>query len=217
MVNGLKKLFFCILIAATFATYFYLDLGQYLSLVGLKAHQHTLTSYVSDHFALAALIFGAVYISTTALSLPGAAVLTLAAGAIFGFWTGLILVSFSSTLGATLAFLSSRFLLRDFVQTKFRNKLKIINNGIEQDGAFYLFSLRLIPAFPFFLINLAMGLTPLRTSTFFFVSHIGMLAGTAAYVNAGTQLSRISSLKGILSIEIILSFSLLGLLPFFAK
>lgn len=217
MIAGIRKFSVFSLVAALVAAYFYFDLQQYLSLDLLKQNQLELAAFVSERFALAIAIFCGVYVAVTALSLPGAAILTLAGGAIFGFIPGLILVSFSSTIGATLAFLSSRFLLRDFVQQRFREKLESINDGVAKDGAFYLFSLRLIPIFPFFLINLAMGLTPIRTSTFFFVSQLGMLAGTAAYVNAGTQLSKISSLQGILSIELILSFSVLGLLPFLAK
>ena len=217
MIIGTKKLFIFSLVAALVAAYFYFDLQQYLSLDLLKQNQLELAAFVSERFALAIAIFCGVYVAVTALSLPGAAILTLAGGAIFGFIPGLVLVSFSSTIGATLAFLSSRFLLRDFVQQRFRDKLENINDGVAKDGAFYLFSLRLIPIFPFFLINLAMGLTPIRTSTFFFVSQLGMLAGTAAYVNAGTQLSKIDSLQGVLSIELILSFSALGLLPFLAK
>ena len=217
MIAGIRKFSFFSLVAALVAAYFYFDLQQYLSLDLLKQNQLELAAFVSERFALAIAIFCGVYVAVTALSLPGAAILTLAGGAIFGFIPGLILVSFSSTIGATLAFLSSRFLLRDFVQQRFREKLESINDGVAKDGAFYLFSLRLIPIFPFFLINLAMGLTPIRTSTFFFVSQLGMLAGTSAYVNAGTQLSKINSLHGILSIELILSFSALGLLPFLAK
>lgn len=217
MIAGIRKFSVFSLVAALVAAYFYFDLQQYLSLDLLKQNQLELAAFVSERFALAIAIFCGVYVAVTALSLPGAAILTLAGGAIFGFIPGLILVSFSSTIGATLAFLSSRFLLRDFVQQRFREKLESINDGVAKDGAFYLFSLRLIPIFPFFLINLAMGLTPIRTSTFFFVSQLGMLAGTSAYVNAGTQLSKINSLHGILSIELILSFSALGLLPFLAK
>jgi uncharacterized membrane protein YdjX (TVP38/TMEM64 family) len=139
--------------------------------------------------------------------------LTIAGGALFGFWRGTIVVSFASTIGATLAFLTARFLLRDSVQLRFGEKLVKINAGIEQEGAFYLFALRLVPAFPFFVINLVMGLTPIKTRVFFFVSQIGMLAGTAAYVNAGLQLSRITSLSGILSFPVVVSFAVLGVLP----
>lgn len=143
--------------------------------------------------------------------------MTLAGGAIFGFWRGLVLVSFASTIGATLAFLAARFLLRDTVQKKFGDRLKAINEGIEKDGAFYLFTLRLVPIFPFFVIHLVMGLTPIRTGVFYNVSQVGMLAGTAVYVNAGTQLARMDSLSGILSPGLIFSFALLGIFPWIAK
>lgn len=157
------------------------------------------------------------YVAITAFSIPGAAVVTLLGAALFGFWTSLVLVSFASTLGATLAFLSSRFLLRDWVQSKFGDKLKAINQGVAKDGAFYLFSLRLIPVFPFFLINLLMGLTPITTARFYLISQIGMLPGTAVYLNAGTQLAQIDSLSGIVSPSVLVSFALLGLFPIIAK
>ena len=165
------------------------------------------------------MLFGylLVYVLVTALFLPGAAVMTLAGGALFGFWPALLVVSFASTIGATLALLVSRFLLRDWVQGRFGDRLKAINAGIEAEGAFYLFSLRLVPIFPFFLINLAMGLTPLRSATFYWISQLGMLPGTAVYVNAGTQLGQIESAAGILSPQILLSFALLGLFPLAAK
>jgi uncharacterized membrane protein YdjX (TVP38/TMEM64 family) len=158
-----------------------------------------------------------IYIAVTALSLPGAAVMTLAGGGLFGLLVGTIVVSFASTIGATLAFLVSRFLLRDWVQTKFNDKLQPINDGIEADGAFYLFTLRLVPAFPFFIINLVMGLTPIKTIQFYLTSQIGMLAGTIVFVNAGTHLSKIDSLNGILSPGLLISFILLGIFPFLAK
>jgi pyruvate/2-oxoglutarate dehydrogenase complex dihydrolipoamide dehydrogenase (E3) component/uncharacterized membrane protein YdjX (TVP38/TMEM64 family) len=158
-------------------------------------------------------IYLAIYVFTTALSLPGAAILTLAGGALFGFTYGLVIVSFASTIGATCAFLVARFLLRDYVQNRFGDKLKAINRGIEKDGGFYLLTLRLVPLFPFFMINLVMGLTPIGILSFFFVSQIGMLLGTAVYVNAGLQLSQISSLNDIVSPSILMSFAALGLLP----
>ncbi|MGB7321958.1 MAG: FAD-dependent oxidoreductase [Albidovulum sp.] len=167
-------------------------------------------------FVVAALFFAA-YVTVTALSLPLAAWMTLAAGALFGFWTGLLLVSFASSIGATLAFLTARYLLRDWVHEKFGDRLKTIDDGIEQDGAFYLFTLRLIPVVPFFAINLLMGLTPIRALTFYIVSQIGMLAGTAVFVNAGTQLAQLESVSGILSAPLILSFALLGIFPWIAR
>ncbi len=197
--------------------FFAFDLGQYLTLNYIKSQQQVFDSYYQDHRLLTIAIYMAVYIVVTALSLPGAAVMTLAGGALFGLWVALIAVSFASSIGATLAFIVSRFLLRDWVQGKFGEKLKAINDGVEKDGAFYLFSLRLVPIFPFFVINLVMGLTPLKTSLFYIVSQVGMLAGTFVYVNAGTQLGKIESAAGILSPGIIFSFVLLGIFPLIAK
>jgi uncharacterized membrane protein YdjX (TVP38/TMEM64 family) len=159
----------------------------------------------------------AIYILSAALSLPGAAVLTIAAGAFFGLLTGVVIVSFASTIGATLACIVSRFLLRDWVQEKFGDRITKVNEGIEKEGAFYLFTLRLIPIFPFWLINLAMGVTKMRLITYFWVSQIGMLAGTIVYVNAGKELAKIDSLKGILSPGLIVSFVLLGIFPIAVK
>ena len=158
-----------------------------------------------------------IYIAVTALSLPGAAVLTLAGGALFGLGVGTVAVSFASTIGATLACLVSRFLLREWVQNKFGDKLMTINNGIEKEGAFYLFSLRLVPIFPFFVINLLMGLTRMKLFTFFWVSQIGMFAGTIVYVNAGKELAKIDSLSGIMSPGVLISFVVLGLFPITVK
>ncbi|HDZ84075.1 MAG TPA: TVP38/TMEM64 family protein [Nitrospirae bacterium] len=162
-------------------------------------------------------VYMLVYIIVTALSLPGAAVMTLAGGAIFGFITGFVAVSFASTIGATLACFVSRFILRDWVQGKIGDKLKTVNEGVEKEGAFYLFTLRLIPVFPFWLINLGMGLTKMPLKTFYWVSQVGMLAGTAVFVNAGKELGKIDSLSGILSPGLIMSFVLLGLFPIAAK
>jgi uncharacterized membrane protein YdjX (TVP38/TMEM64 family) len=173
--------------------FFAFDLGQYLTLNYIKSQQQVFDSYYQDHRLLTIAIYMAVYIVVTALSLPGAAVMTLAGGALFGLWVALVAVSFASSIGATLAFIVSRFLLRDWVQGKFGEKLKAINEGVEKDGAFYLFSLRLVPIFPFFVINLVMGLTPLKTGLFYIVSQAGMLAGTFVYVNAGTQLGSCSA------------------------
>ena len=167
-----------------------------------------------------ALVIGGymlIYIVATALSLPGAVILTLAGGALFGLVTGTIVISFASTIGATLACLVSRFLLRDWVQTRFGEKLQRINEGIEQEGGFYLFTLRLIPVFPFFIINLAMGLTRIRLSTYYWVSQLGMLPATIVYVNAGKELGKLESLAGILSPSLIFSFVLLGLFPITVK
>jgi uncharacterized membrane protein YdjX (TVP38/TMEM64 family) len=159
----------------------------------------------------------AVYIIVTALSLPGAVIMTLAGGALFGLVTGTIVVSFASTIGATLACAVSRFLLRDWVQGKFGGRIARVNEGIDREGAFYLFTLRLIPVFPFWLINLAMGVTRMRLATFYWVSQIGMLAGTIVYVNAGKELAKIDSLQGILSPQLLGSFAVLGVFPIAAK
>ncbi|WP_341661585.1 TVP38/TMEM64 family protein [Vibrio sp.] len=194
-----------------------INFGQYLTLENAKAQQASLSEFISNNFVLAAISYFLAYVAITAFSIPGAAVVTLLGAALFGFWTSLLLVSFASTIGATLAFLSSRFLLRDWVQTKFGDKLKAINDGMARDGAFYLFSLRLIPVFPFFLINLLMGLTPISTARFYLVSQLGMLPGTAVYLNAGTQLAQIESLSGIVSAPVLLSFALLGLFPVVTK
>lgn len=194
-----------------------LGLGQYLTLDYLKVSQDRFTQlYVNHRFAVIA-VYMAVYIIVTALSLPGAAVMTLAGGAMFGFWTGVLVVSFASTIGATLACFVARFLLRDWVQNKLGEKLSTFNKGIEKEGAFYLFSLRLVPIFPFFVINLVMGLTTMKLLTFYWVSQIGMLPGTMVYVNAGKELGKIESLSGILSPGLILSFIVLGLFPITVK
>jgi len=183
----------------------------------MKDSLDTFQSQIAQNPVLSIGVFFAIYVAVTALSLPGAAILTLAAGALFGLVQGLVIVSFASSVGATLAFLVSRFILRDTVRNKFKEKLKKIDEGVEKQGAFYLFTLRLVPVFPFFLINLLMGLTSLKTWTFYWVSQVGMLAGTAVYVNAGTQLAQIDSLSGIVSPGLIFSFVLLGIFPWIAK
>ncbi|MGH8609761.1 MAG: FAD-dependent oxidoreductase [Gammaproteobacteria bacterium] len=212
-----KKLLLLLSVALLLVGFFAFDLGQYLSLAFFKAQQARIDAYYQAQPLRTVGIYFAIYVAVTGLSLPGAAIMTLAAGAIFDLFWGTVIVSFASTIGATLAFLASRFLLRDAVQARFGDKLKAINAGIEKDGSFYLFILRLVPAFPFFVVNLVMGLTPIRTTTFGWVSQLGMLAGTLVYVNAGTQIARIDSLAGILSPGIIASFVLLGLFPLLAK
>ncbi|MBP7778432.1 MAG: FAD-dependent oxidoreductase [Acidobacteria bacterium] len=193
--------------------FFALDLGRFASLDALKTRQAAVEAYRVVHPWQTAGVFFAVYVLVAAASLPGAAIMTLAAGALFGVVTGTLLVSFASSLGATLAFLSSRFVLRDAVQRRFGDRLKAINAGVEREGAFYLFTLRLVPVFPFFLVNLLMGLTPIAAATFYGVSQVGMLPATVAYVNAGTQLAQLEGLTGILSPALLLSFTALGLLP----
>jgi pyruvate/2-oxoglutarate dehydrogenase complex dihydrolipoamide dehydrogenase (E3) component/uncharacterized membrane protein YdjX (TVP38/TMEM64 family) len=212
-----KKLAILAALAAVVAAYFAFDLGQYLTLDGIKALVAQWEAFYADNPALVISGFFVAYVAVTAASLPGAALMTLAAGALFGLVTGTILVSFASTLGATLAFLSSRYVLRDSIEARFGERLKAINAGVERDGAFYLFTLRMIPAFPFFVVNLVMGMTRIPTLTYVWVSQLGMLLGTIVYVNAGTQLARIESLKGIASPQVLGSFVLLGLAPWLAR
>ncbi|QYZ64574.1 MAG: pyridine nucleotide-disulfide oxidoreductase [Gammaproteobacteria bacterium (ex Lamellibrachia satsuma)] len=215
-MNRQKGLLLLVIIGLVGA-FFYFDLTQYLTLEYLQTQRDALIEWRRSEPLFAAALFFVVYVLVTALSLPGATVMTLAIGAVFGLLWGLLLVSFASTIGATLAFVIARFLLRDTVQSRFGDRLKSINAGIEKDGAFYLFTLRLVPLFPFFVINLVMGLTPIKTITFYWVSQVGMLAGTIVYVNAGTQLAGLDSLSGILSPGLIGSFVLLGFFPLLAK
>ena len=195
----------------------YFELGQYLTLDYIKASQEKFQALYQTHRFLVVAAYMVIYIAVTGLSLPGAAVLTLAGGGLFGLVVGTVAISFASTIGATLACFVSRFLLRDWVQNKFGDKLITINAGIEKEGAFYLFSLRLVPIFPFFVINLLMGLTRMRLFTFYWVSQIGMLAGTVVYVNAGKELAKIESLSGIVSPGVLASFIVLGLFPITVK
>jgi uncharacterized membrane protein YdjX (TVP38/TMEM64 family) len=188
-----------------------------LTLENLKARQADIELYRSNNPMLAVLIYCSVYIIVTALSIPGAVILTLTGGAIFGLLYGTIWISISSTIGATLAFLLSRFFFQNAVKQKFGDKLNAIEENFKKDGAFYLFSMRLVPAIPFFVINLAMGLTPIKVWQYVLASWTGMLAGTIVYVNAGTQLSKLDSLSGILSPPIIISFLLLAAFPYIAR
>jgi len=212
-----SKIVLFIFIAILLTLFYFFDLYQYLSLEYLKQQQAMIESYRSEQPMLAIAIYTLIYIAVTALSLPGATILTLAGGGVFGVLWGTVIVSFASTIGATLAFLAARFLFRDAVNSRFSKRLKSIDQGINKEGAFYLFSLRLVPIFPFFMINLTMGLTQLKVWTFYWVSQVGMLAGTVVYVNAGTQLAKIDSLSSILSPELLFSFILLGILPLLAK
>ncbi|WP_342669244.1 TVP38/TMEM64 family protein [Endozoicomonas arenosclerae] len=207
-----SKVILLLAIVAAIAAFFMLDAQQYLT-------REYFQSLYSDNPVLTVGVFFAIYVAVTSLSLPGAALLTLVGGAIFGLTTGLIVISFASTIGATLAFLISRTLLREWVQNKFGNYLETINNGVEKDGLFYLLTLRLIPAVPFFVINLVMGLTPMKARTFYWVSQLGMLPGTAVYVNAGAQLGQVQelSVSGILTPGLIGSFVLLGIFPWLAR
>jgi pyruvate/2-oxoglutarate dehydrogenase complex dihydrolipoamide dehydrogenase (E3) component/uncharacterized membrane protein YdjX (TVP38/TMEM64 family) len=212
-----RKVLIVLVLAIMIALFFALDLSQYFTLEFFKSKQAEISAFHDGNLPLTVVLFFVVYVAVTGLSLPGATLMTLAAGAIFGVLGGTVIVSFASSLGATLAFLASRFVLRETVQEKFGDRLRALNAGIEKDGPFYLFCLRLVPAFPFFVINLAMGLTPIRTWTFYWVSQLGMFAGTLVYVNAGTQLAHIESLKGIVSPGVIGSFALLGLFPLIAR
>ena len=212
-----RRLLLLAALAGLILAYFVLDLGRFLSLDYFKSQQQAIEAWRAEQPLKAALAFFVAYVLVTGLSLPGAAVMTLVGGAAFGLFWGLVLVSFASSLGATLAFLASRFLLRDWVQKRFGDRLRAINAGVDKEGGWYLFTLRLVPVFPFFVINLLMGLTPLKTRTFYWVSQLGMLAGTLVYVNAGTQLAKIDSLAGILSPGLLGSFVLLGIFPLIAK
>ncbi|AGA33885.1 FAD-dependent pyridine nucleotide-disulfide oxidoreductase [Thioalkalivibrio nitratireducens DSM 14787] len=215
-VNRTRWILLAAVVLAVVA-FFAFDLDRLLDFDTVKAAQGDIEAYRDARPVLASLLYFGVYVAVTALSLPGATVMTLAGGAVFGLGWGLLLVSFASTFGATLAFLIVRLIAREPVQRRYGDKLKVINAGIEREGAFYLFALRLVPLFPFFLINIVMALTPMRTWTFYWVSQVGMLAGTAVYVNAGTQLGRLDSPEGILSPTLILSFALLGIFPLFAR
>ena len=212
-----NKLWLLVLLAALVAAFFALDLGRFLSLAYIKGAQADFAALYATRPLLVAGLFFLAYVAVAALSLPGAAIMTLLGGAIFGLLVGTVVVSFASAVGATLAMLSSRYVLRDSVKDKFGARLADIDKGIEREGAFYLFTLRLVPIFPFFVINLLMGLTKMKVGTFYWVSQLGMLAGTLVYVNAGTQLAKIESLSGIVSPGLLASFVLLGLFPLIAK
>lgn len=212
-----KKILLLVIAITLVALFFHYDLNQLLTLEGLKGSMDQFGQWREQSPLLVVGGFFALYVLVAALSLPGAAILTLAAGALFGLVEGFVVVSFASSLGALLAFLVSRYLLRDSIKSKFPERLKAIDEGVQKEGAFYLFTLRLVPVFPFFLVNLLMGVTGIKAWTFYWVSQIGMLAGTVVYVNAGTQLAEINSLSGILSPKLILSFVLLGLLPLIGK
>lgn len=211
------RILLLIVIACAITGFFYFDIQQYLSLETLKTQQTRIAAYRDQQPFLALMLYGLIYIAITGLSLPGATLLTLAGGALFGLFWGTIIVSFASSMGATLAFLAARFLFKETIQAKFGEYLKDINAGISRDGGFYLFTLRLVPLFPFFIINLLMGLTVLKTRTFYAVSQLGMLAGTLVYVNAGTQLATIRTLSDILSPALVGAFALLGIFPLLAK
>ncbi|RUO42269.1 pyridine nucleotide-disulfide oxidoreductase [Pseudidiomarina aestuarii] len=206
-----------VLIIAAIAASIFFDVTQYLTLEQLKQQQNQLASWRDEHMLVLFAAYFGVYVLATALSIPGAIILTLGAGAVFGLGLGLLLASFASTLGATLAFLSARYLFRDSLEQRFSKRLESMNQGIERDGAWYLATLRLVPLFPFWMINLLMGVTRIRLWTYYWVSQVGMLAGTAVYVNAGTQLAQVEQVGDIVSFELLLSFILLGVFPLIAK
>ena len=212
-----RRLLVAALLIAVIAAFFAFDAGQYFRLEYFRSQQAAIDDFLHAHPLQTAATFFAIYVVATSASLPVAGIMNLAGGAIFGLAWGTLIISFASSIGATLAFLASRFLFRDAIQARFGDRLHAVNAGVEREGAFYLFALRLVPAFPFFVINLVMGLTPLRAWTFYWVSKAGMFAGTLVFVNAGTQIAHIGSLSGILSPGLIGSFLLLGLFPLAAK
>lgn len=205
------------MILAAIASYFLFDLGRFLSLQYAQSQLDQLQAFRDENFALTVAIYFTFYVLVAALSIPGALIVTLLGGAIFGTLWGTIIVSFASSIGATVAFLVSRTLLRDWVQSRFGDYLSPINRGIEKDGNFYLFTIRMVPLFPFFMVNLLMGLTPIGVVPFYFASQAGMLLITAVYVNAGSELAQISSLSGLVSPSVILSLVLVGIFPLLAR
>ena len=215
--SGFSRLVLLLVIGVLIGLFFAFDLSQYLTLTFLKEVRTAATAFVADNPSLSTLGFFGIYVLVTGLSLPGAALMTLAAGAIFGFWWGLAIVSFASTIGATLAMVISRSLLRDWVQARFAQQLVMVNEGLQRDGGFYLFSIRMVPLFPFFIVNLVMGLTRISVWQFYWVSQTGMFAGTIFFVFAGTQLAQVSSIGDVLSPGLIGALTLLGLFPLIAR
>ncbi|MEA9397013.1 VTT domain-containing protein [Lelliottia amnigena] len=211
-----KILLICALLGAFFMIQTLLPPG-FLSLESIKTHQLALLNYVEQAPARSAVLYFAAYVVVSALSIPGAALLTLLGGTLFPFWQGILLVSFASTLGATLAMLTSRYLLRDGVQHRFSHQLKTVNEGMDRNGAFYLFALRLMPLFPFFLVNLLAGLTSLSVRRYWWISQLAMLPATVIFLNAGRELGKLTSLRDILSPGILFAFTLLGLLPLVSR
>ena len=214
---GISRWIALVVVASLIGAFFQYDLGNYLTLENIKSEQEALRGLVDTNPAEFIAGYFFIYVAVTALSIPGAAVMTLVAGALFGLWWGLLIVSFASTIGATLAMVIARWLFKQEVESRFKNQIMTINKGIEKDGAFYLFTLRLVPAFPFFAINLAMALTSMNVITFFLVSQVGMLAGTFVFINAGTELAQVSNPSEVLSAELLMSFALLGVFPLLAK
>jgi uncharacterized membrane protein YdjX (TVP38/TMEM64 family) len=216
-INRKKKIVILVVVVSLIAAFKVFNLGQYLTLSFLKESLDKFNDLYEKHTVMVIAGYFVVYVLTTSLSLPGASPLSIVGGAVFGLWTATLVVSFASTIGATLACFVSRFLLRDWVQSKFSDKIVKVNEGIEKEEAFYLFTLRLIPLFPFWMINLVMGLTKMPLLKFYWVSQIGMLPGTMVYVNAGKELAKIESVKGIFSPSLIISFALIGIFPIAVK
>lgn len=213
----IKRLCIVAVIASLIACYFLFDLGQYLSLEYIKSSRDRFEALYAEHTVAVIAVYFLIYVVATALALPAATAITLAGGAMFGLGVGVVVVSFASTIGASVAFLVARYLLRGWVQSRFGDKLHRINRGVEREGAFYLFTLRLIPIFPFFVINTVMALTPMRLVTYYWVSQIGMFPATIVYVNAGKEIGQLESLSGLLSPSLIISFVILGLFPLVVK
>ena len=211
------KIGLLILIMLIIIAFFFYDIQQYATLDYIKAKQQNIFEYYKQNVFFVLVLFIFLYVLVTALSLPVATFLTLLGGALFGFSTGLIIVSFASTIGATLAFLMARFLAQNYVQKYYKKQLSKINKKFKSEGAFYLFALRLVPVFPFFIINVVMGLMTIKTWTFYWVSQLGMLPGTIVYVYAGTQLAQIETFSDITTPSMLIAFALLGLFPLIAK
>ena len=217
MNKNYLKIFIVLIFLTSFFSVLIFDLDQFLSFENIKKSQNSLQSLINENYLFYYVIFFIVYIVITTFALPFAAIKTIIAGALFGLIPGVLLTSFASSIGSTLCFLMSRFVLRNYVENKYRKYVEKVNSGIIKDGMFYLFFLRLSPIFPFFIINLIFGLTKMKATTFYIVSQIGMLIGTVVFVNAGVQLAKINSINDILSFEIIISFMLIGLAPFIIK
>ena len=217
MNKNYLKIFIVLIFLTSSLSVLIFDLDQFLSFENIKKSQNSLQSLINENYLFYYVIFFIVYILITTFALPFAAIKTIIAGALFGLIPGVLLTSFASSIGSTLCFLMSRFVLRNYVENKYRKYVEKVNSGIIKDGIFYLFFLRLSPIFPFFIINLIFGLTKMKAITFYIVSQIGMLIGTVVFVNAGVQLAKINSISDILSFEIIIAFMLIGLVPFIIK
>ena len=217
MKSSYFKIILALVALALIGAFFAYDLGQYLTLEFLKSKQTEFTQYYAQNQFSVILGFFIIYVVFIALSLPAASIFTLLGGAIFGFSTGLLIVSFASSVGAFLAFLFARYLFGSYVQEKYADTLKKIYDGFKKEGNFYLFALRLVPLFPFFAVNILMAVVPIKPWSFYWVSQLGMLPGTAVFVYAGTQLATIDSLSSIASPQLLLAFALLGLFPILSK